>query len=184
MIKSFIFDDSATVRQVLGEIPCKTPGIEVIGAARDPLFALKRMEKQWPDVIIPDVEMPRMDGLNCLKKVISERPTPVGMCSTLTEKDSATSIEALNIRAVEVVAKPKMNLKKGLSDSSRQIIEVVRAAVRANMKLVRSHPSPVRKTNPKLSTDAIFPGVKPSMHAAPATRMVAIGTSTGGTQAI
>ena len=184
MIKVFIIDDSATVRQVLGEILCKAPGVQVIGAAQDPLFALKRMEKDWPDVIILDVEMPRMDGLTFLKKIMSERPTPVVMCSTLTESGSATSIRALNAGAVEVVAKPKVNLKEGLSDSSKLLIHAVKSASVANMKRVRVNTAPVRPVSPKLTADAILPEGRHRIQTAPATRMVAIGTSTGGTQAL
>ncbi len=184
MIKAFIIDDSATVRQVLGDILSNAPEIEVIGAAQDPLFALKRMEKEWPDVIILDVEMPRMDGLTFLRKIMSERPTPVIMCSSVTESGSAISIQALDLGAVEVVAKPKMNLKEGLNDSARQLIQAVKAAAGANMRRVRTHAAAVRNSIPKLTADAILPGAKPSLHSAPATRMVAIGTSTGGTQAL
>ncbi len=184
MIKTLIVDDSATVRQVVGDILSKAEGISVIGAAQDPLFARRRMEKEWPDVIILDIEMPRMDGLTFLKKIMAERPTPVVMCSTLTESGSSASIRALNLGAVEVVAKPKMNLKDGLNDSSRILINAVRAASRANMKLVRSNAAAPLKTQPKLTADAILPSGKPSIQTMPSNRMVAIGTSTGGTQAL
>lgn len=184
MIKALIVDDSATVRQVVSDILDHAPGISVIGTAQDPLFALKRMEKEWPDVIILDVEMPRMDGITFLKKIMSERPTPVVMCSTLTESGSTTSIQALNLGALEVVAKPKMNLKDGLNDSSRVLINAVRAASRANMKLVRSNPTATVKIRPKLTADAILPGGKPGLQVAASDRIVAIGTSTGGTQAL
>jgi two-component system, chemotaxis family, protein-glutamate methylesterase/glutaminase len=184
MIRTFIVDDSATVRQVIGDILDRAPGIRVIGAAQDPLFALKRMEKEWPDVIILDVEMPRMDGLTFLKKIMSERPTPVVMCSTLTDSGSVTSVQALKLGAVEVVAKPKMNLKESLTDSSRHLIDAVRAAAGANMDLVRSQAAMIKKPNPKLTADAILPGARPSLPIASSSRMVAIGTSTGGTQAL
>ncbi len=184
MIRALIVDDSATVRQVVGDILSKAPGISVIGAALDPLFALKQMEKEWPDVIILDIEMPRMDGLTFLKKIMAERPTPVVMCSTLTESGSASSIRALNLGAVEVVAKPKMNLKDGLNDSSRILINAVRAASKVNMKLVRSNAAPPLKTPPKLTADAILPSGKPGSQASMGSRIVAIGTSTGGTQAL
>ena len=185
MIKVLIVDDSATVRQVVGEILNNAPGIEVAGAAQDPIFALKRMEKAWPDVVVLDVEMPRMDGITFLKKIMSEHPTPVVMCSTLTESGSATSIKALNLGAVEVVAKPKMNLKDGLNDSSRVLINAVRAAAQANMKQVRSTSPPALKIQPKLTADAILATGKPAgVNVAVSSRIVAMGTSTGGTQAL
>ncbi|MFZ2407747.1 MAG: response regulator, partial [Methylobacter sp.] len=84
-IKVLIVDDSAVVRQVLTANLSQDPGINVIGAASDPVFAMARMQKQWPDVIVLDVEMPRMDGITFLKKLMAERPTPVVICSTLTE---------------------------------------------------------------------------------------------------
>lgn len=186
MIKVFIVDDSATVRQVLGDILSKAPGIRVLGAAQDPLFAMRRMEKEWPDVIILDVEMPRMDGLTFLKKIMSERPTPVVMCSTLTESGSATSITALNSGAVEVVAKPKMNmdLKYGLSDSSQLLINAIRSAALANMKLVRAYSVKTRKIVPKTALAKGVSENRPSSPSVPVGRIVAIGTSTGGTQAL
>jgi len=183
MIKVLIVDDSATVRQVIGQILNNTSGIEVIGAAQDPVFAMKRMEKQWPDVIILDIEMPRMDGITFLKKIMSKRPTPVVMCSTLTESGSAISIKALNLGAVEVVAKPRMNLKEGLHESSRILINAVKAAAQANMKQVRSTIiSPA--IQPKLNADVIVSAGKPGSNTSSLAHIVAIGTSTGGTQAL
>ena len=101
MINVFLVDDSATVRQVLRSILEKSPEINIIGAAQDPVFAQKHLEKEWPDVFVLDVEMPRMDGLTFLKKIMAEHPTPVVMCSTLTEQGSATSLKALNYGALE-----------------------------------------------------------------------------------
>src|ERR1044072_7202552 len=88
-IKVMIIDDSAVVRQVMTGVLSADPGVEVIGAVADPLFAMERMKRQWPDVILLDVEMPRMDGITFLRKIMSERPTPVVICSTLTDRKSA-----------------------------------------------------------------------------------------------
>ncbi len=186
MIKTLIVDDSATVRQTVGQILGKASGIDVIGAVQDPLFALKRMEKDWPDVIVLDVEMPRMDGLTFLKKIMNERPTPVVMCSTLTESGSTTSIRALSLGAIEVVAKPKMNLKDGLNDSAQILINAVRAASKANMKLIANHTgrSAVVKPQPKKTADVILPAANLSANVVTGNRIIAIGTSTGGTQAL
>src|SRR3990167_8902418 len=93
-IKVLIVDDSAVVRQVLSAELAEDPAIELIGAASDPVFAMERMRAQWPDVIVLDVEMPRMDGITFLKKIMAERPTPVVICSTLTDKGAQTSMAA------------------------------------------------------------------------------------------
>src|SRR4030065_2630618 len=97
-IKVQIVDDSAVVRQVLQAILEQDREIEVISAAADPLFAMTRMAQQWPDVIVLDVEMPRMDGITFLKKIMAEHPTPVVICSTLTERGAATTVQAVEAR--------------------------------------------------------------------------------------
>jgi two-component system chemotaxis response regulator CheB len=88
-IKVMVVDDSAVMRQVMGRVLEADPELELIGAAADPLLAMERMKRQWPDVIVLDVEMPRMDGITFLRKIMAERPTPVVICSTLTEKGAA-----------------------------------------------------------------------------------------------
>jgi two-component system chemotaxis response regulator CheB len=181
-IKVLIVDDSAVVRQVLTDVLAKDPNIEVIGAASDPLFAMQRMAAQWPDVIILDVEMPRMDGITFLKKIMAERPTPVVICSTLTEKGAETTMQALAAGATSIVPKPKIGLKQFLKDSSEDLVEAVKTAASANVRrLIPAASMP--PVAPKLSADAILP---PSAQAMAETtdRVVAIGTSTGGTQAL
>src|SRR5437016_12141066 len=101
-IKVLVVDDSAVVRQVVARILSADPGIEVIGTAGDPLIAMDRMRLQWPDVVVLDVEMPRMDGITFLRKIMQERPTPVVMCSTLTEKGAQTTMAALDAGAVAI----------------------------------------------------------------------------------
>ena len=178
-ISVLIVDDSAVVRQVMAEVLGGSPEIEVIGAASDPIFAMEKMKKQWPDVIVLDVEMPRMDGITFLKKIMAERPTPVVICSTLTEKGAETTMQALAAGAVGVAAKPKIGLKQHLQDASDDLTHMVKVAARANVKRLHN-PSPAP---PKLSADAILPQ---SGHAMARTTdmVVAIGTSTGGTQAL
>lgn len=183
-IRVFLVDDSAVVRKVLTEMLSQAAGIEVIGTAQDPLFALPRMEKDWPDVIILDVEMPRMDGVTFLKKIMAERPTPVIMCSTLTEEGSRTSLQALSIGAIDVIAKPKANLKTSLPEASRELILAVRTAAKANISGVKPKKiAPIPKVAAKLTADAMLSkGKNRADHrAAP---MIAIGASTGGTQAL
>ena len=109
-ISVIVVDDSAVVRKHLADT-LTAAGIEVIAAASDPLFAWPKMEARWPDVIVLDVEMPRMDGISFLRKVMSERPTPVVMCSTLTAAGATTTLQALAEGAVSFVTKPKLGLR-------------------------------------------------------------------------
>jgi two-component system chemotaxis response regulator CheB len=180
-IKVLIVDDSAVVRQVLTTTLSQDPGIKVIGAVADPLFAMARMQIQWPDVIVLDVEMPRMDGITFLKKLMAERPTPVVICSTLTEKGAETTMQALAAGAVSIVTKPKVGLKQFLQDDSENLLAAVKAAARANLR--RLAKSPVVTVSAKLTADAILPAAINAM-AETTDRIVAIGTSTGGTQAL
>ena len=181
-VKVLIVDDSAVVRQVLTAKLQEDPGIEVIGAASDPVFAMDRMRAQWPDVIVLDVEMPRMDGITFLKKLMAEHPTPVVICSTLTEKGAETTVQALAAGAVSIVTKPKLGLKQFLQDNSDDLISAVKTAARANVRRLMPAGTAVIP-QPKLSADVILSA---STHAMVQTtdRVVAIGTSTGGTQAL
>ena len=174
-ISVFVVDDSAVVRQMMQQVLARDPGIEVIGAASDPIFAMARMESKWPDVILLDVEMPRMDGITFLKKIMAERPTPVVICSTLTEKGAETSMQALSAGAVHIITKPKLGLKSFLEDASADLVQAVKAAARANVgNLRRAAPPPVQRA-------AAPPG---RAMAKTTERIIAIGTSTGGTQAL
>ena len=182
-INVMLVDDSAVVRQVLQRVLDRDPDIHVMGSASDPLFALNRMAGQWPDVIVLDIEMPRMDGITFLKKIMAEHPTPVVICSTLTEKGAETTMQALSAGAISIVTKPKIGLKSFLEDSAGDIIHAVKAASRANVANLRTH-SPVT-VRPKLSADAVLPQ-SGQLHSMSKTteHIVAIGTSTGGTQAL
>ncbi len=133
-IRVLIVDDSAVVRQVMADILGHAPGIEVLATASDPLFAIERMKTGWPDVITLDVEMPRMDGITFLKKIMAERPTPVVVCSTLTGKGTETAMQALAAGAVAIITKPTLGLKDFLRDSADDLVSAVRAAARANMR--------------------------------------------------
>ena len=177
-----LVDDSAVVRQVLTASLSKVPSIKVIGAVADPIFAMTRMQIQWPDVIVLDVEMPRMDGITFLKKLMHERPTPVVICSTLTEKGAETTMQAMAAGAVSIVTKPKVGLKQFLQEDSENLIAAVKAAAHANLRRLSAVATAV-PVQAKLTADAILPA---SFHAMAETtdRIVAIGTSTGGTQAL
>ncbi len=176
-IKVMVVDDSAVVRQVVAGLLADDPEIEVLCAVADPLLAMVRMKSQWPDVIVLDIEMPRMDGITFLKKIMSERPTPVVICSTLTEKGAQTSIAALSAGAVCIITKPKLGLKQFLNDASNDLICAVKGAARANVKKLR--------VTEKNNADVILPGLdKTSAMIQTTERVVALGTSTGGTQAL
>jgi two-component system chemotaxis response regulator CheB len=183
-IKVLVVDDSAVVRQVSRAALETDAEIEVIGAVSDPLFALERMKQTWPDVIVLDIEMPRMDGLTFLRKVMAERPTPVVICSTLTEAGAQTTMDAMNAGAVSIITKPKMGLKQFLQDASNDIVSAVRAAARANVRRLAGASRPA--VSEKLSADAVLAAKYPSPAGLGKTTdaVIAIGTSTGGTQAL
>jgi two-component system, chemotaxis family, protein-glutamate methylesterase/glutaminase len=186
-IKVLIVDDSAVVRKVLVEVLRAQKGIEVIGTAADPLFAMERMKANWPDVIVLDVEMPRMDGVTFLRKLMQERPTPVVICSTLTEAGAPTTLEALAAGAVTFITKPKLGLQDFLAGATAEITAAIRSAASAN---VRRRAAPrtagvhAPAAPPKHTADVILaPGNGRAMSRT-TERIVALGTSTGGTQAL
>lgn len=182
-IKVMIIDDSAVVRQVLQAILEQSPDLKVIGVASDPLFAMEKMARQWPDVIVLDVEMPRMDGVTFLRKLMAERPTPVVICSTLAESGSQTALQALAAGAADIIAKPKMGLKEFLHQSAAELTSAVRGAAKANVNALRAR-SPLPVVAPKHTADAILPPAGAQAMARTTERVIALGTSTGGTQAL
>jgi len=184
-IKVMVVDDSAVVRQVVSGLLDAAPGIQVIAAVADPLLAIERLKQRWPDVIVLDVEMPRMDGITFLRKIMQERPTPVVICSTLTEKGAKTTLEALAAGAVAIVTKPKMGLKQFLTDASEDLVATVRTAARCNVRrlAVRPEGSPLAPAG-KNSADVILAPNTARAMTQTTERVVAIGTSTGGTQAL
>jgi len=133
-IRAMVVDDSAVVRQVIGALLTADPQIQLIGAHSDPLFALRAMEKEWPDVIVLDVEMPRMDGITFLKQIMSTRPTPVVICSTLTTRGAPTTLEALKAGAFEIVEKPTSGVRDHLQAQGWQLVATVKAAASANVR--------------------------------------------------
>jgi two-component system chemotaxis response regulator CheB len=176
-----VVDDSAVVRRVVSELLSAERDIEVISACADPILATERMSRRWPDVIVLDIEMPRMDGITFLKTIMAARPTPVVICSTLTEKGAETTMQALSSGALGIVTKPKLGIKKFLQDSSSDLVNEVRSAARANLKNLR--PKAGLAPTPKLNADVILPAPTGAMTRT-TERIVAIGTSTGGTQAL
>ncbi len=188
-INVLIVDDSAVKRQVITAVLSADRSINVIGAVADPIFAMQRMKLQWPDVIVLDIEMPRMDGVTFLRKLMAERPTPVVICSTLTTRGAETTLQALSAGAVTVVEKPKVDARAYLMEASGSLIEAVKSAARANMRNLRAAPpSPsvsLSATAPMLRVDAALPKMSAASAMKETTEsVVAIGTSTGGTQAL
>jgi len=183
-INVMVVDDSAVVRKVVGAVLESAPGVRLLHAVADPLLAIERMKQAWPDVIVLDVEMPRMDGITFLRKIMAERPTPVVICSTLTDKGAETTMAALAAGAVAIITKPKLGLKDFLNESADELIAAVRAASHANVRRLaaRVPPAPVAA---KLTADAVLPAASDGRPLLRTTeRVVAIGTSTGGTLAL
>lgn len=183
-IKVFLVDDSAVVRQVLIGVLQQDSRIEVIGSASDPIFAMEKMAKNWPDVIVLDVEMPRMDGITFLKKIMALRPTPVVICSSLTEKGAETTMQAFSAGAVDVITKPQLGLKEFLLESADTFIRTVKSASQARMSALTRKLQASLTVPEKLSVDAVIPAGTNTAMAQTTERIVAIGTSTGGTQAL
>ena len=199
-----IVDDSAVVRDVLCGIFESAAGIEVIGAAADPIFAQRYLDKKWPDVIILDIEMPRMDGLTFLSNIMRQRPTPVVICSSLVDAGAEITMKALEQGAVEIITKPKMGVKGYLSEQKSALLDVVRAAANANLakwtRIARSNesktvpatapvkagnrPAPSGQPPQKNTADVVLAPPGKSAMVATTEKVVAIGTSTGGTQAL
>ncbi|PTY02439.1 chemotaxis response regulator protein-glutamate methylesterase [Opitutaceae bacterium EW11] len=181
-IRVLVVDDSASVRQALTSVLSTDPEIEVIGAAADPFVAVQRIAEQVPDVITLDVEMPRMDGLTFLDRIMAQHPIPVVICSTLADAGSQTALAALDKGAVDIITKPKLGTRQFFHESCIRICDTVKSAALAGR---RGHvaPKPAR-VPPKLNADALMP--KPNSGAMVQTteKIVAIGASTGGTEAL
>jgi two-component system chemotaxis response regulator CheB len=178
-IRVLIVDDSAVVRRTLSDVLSSDPEIEVIATAADPYVAAERIREQVPDVITLDIEMPRMDGLTFLQKVMTQHPIPVVICSSLAEEGAQSTLKALEYGAVDVITKPRLGSKQFLEDSRIILCQAVKAAAAAQLRVLR----PSHVVQPKLTADAIL---SPATHAMAETteKVVVIGASTGGTEAL
>lgn len=185
-INVIVVDDSALVRQVLTEIIKTDSSLNLLYTAADPIFALDKMKNEWPDVIVLDIEMPRMDGITFLKKIMAERPTPVVICSTLTIENSETTMQALSSGAVDIITKPQIGLKNFLTDSSGKLIDAIKGAAKSNVKQIKSFA--LQNNNIKNSTqqkhEKIVPSISSITPLNTTEKIIAIGTSTGGTIAL
>ncbi len=175
-IKVLVVDDSALIRSVLKEIIDSHKDMKVVGSAPDPLVARELIKQLNPDVLTLDVEMPRMDGLGFLEKLMRLRPMPVVMISSLTERGSDVTLRALELGAVDYISKPKLDIARGLQDYSNEIAEKIRAAARAHIKKTNLD---VQKS---FSADAVLPSL--ANHIASTEKLIIVGASTGGTEAI
>ena len=205
-IRVLVVDDSASVRQMMTSVLESDPAIEVIATASDPYVAVERIAHEVPDVITLDVEMPRMDGLTFLEKLMAQHPIPVVICSTLTERGSQTALAALEKGAVEIVTKPKLGTKQFFEESAIALCDVIKSAALAKVGRHRprpavapSAPHPVdepgtasearpprsaMKVAPKLTADAVLAPAKSHAMIETTEKIVAIGASTGGTEAL
>lgn len=181
-IRVLIVDDSASVRQALTDVLNGDPEIEVMATAGDPFAAARIIQGEVPDVITLDVEMPRMDGISFLRKIMSQRPIPVVMCSSLTEDGSQTLMQALEAGAVDIILKPKMGTRQFIEDSATAIRDSVKAASQAQLKKL----PPRMNVAQKLTADVIMPPPSPGSRAMARTteKIVCIGASTGGTESL
>jgi two-component system chemotaxis response regulator CheB len=176
-----IVDDSSVVRQTLSELLSSDPAIEVMGTASDPFAAVSKIKEEVPDVITLDVEMPKMDGLTFLNKIMLQHPIPVVICSSLTEKGSDTALKALEYGAVEIITKPKLGTKHFLEESRIHICDVVKAAASVD---VRKYVKRKLEIQPKLSADVVIQKVTSKAMLQTTEKVVVVGASTGGTEAL
>jgi two-component system, chemotaxis family, protein-glutamate methylesterase/glutaminase len=182
-------DDSALMRQVLASLLAKDPEIEVIGAAPDPYVAREKIKALNPDVITLDVEMPRMDGITFLEKLMRGHPMPVVMVSSLTEAGCQTTLRALELGAVDFITKPKNDLREGMEEVAQDLIAKVKTAAQANMKREARLVKRISSSEPDASRTMLhasrFTSDAPSGAMIKTTdTIIAIGASTGGTEAV
>lgn len=207
-IQVLVVDDSAVVRQVLSGLLNSAPGIEVQHAVADPLLAMERMRLSWPDVVVLDIEMPRMDGLTFLRKIMADKPVPVVICSSMTADSTQLSVEALSAGALAVINRPRLNVREYLQGHADELVAAVRMAAGSTPKAALARPGraalaapasappapaaapqPQRKYAPlppapeKFTADAILAPAAGAVLVR-TELLVAIGTSTGGTQAL
>ncbi|HEY2017330.1 MAG TPA: chemotaxis response regulator protein-glutamate methylesterase [Bryobacteraceae bacterium] len=177
-----IVDDSAFVRQTLKTILETDPQIEVIGVAADPYAAVERIKVRMPDVITLDIEMPRMDGLTFLDKLMGQHPIPVVICSTLSSAGSDVALAALAKGAVEIITKPKLGTKEFFEESRVKICDIVKSAAQA--RVGRPRVPGATRVQPKLTADAVLPKPTSSAMMQTTDKVVVVGASTGGTEAL
>lgn len=179
-IKVLVVDDSALIRALLTEIINQTNDLEVVGTARDPIVAREKIRELNPDVITLDIEMPRMDGLEFLEKLMRLHPLPVLMVSTLTAQGSAATLRALELGAVDYIHKPKIDVKNKLEDYAAEITEKIRVIAQANVRPLHGSST----SRPLNKPQKIKPLKASEKTKDEREKLIVIGASTGGTEAI
>ncbi len=179
-IKVFIVDDSAAVRQALQSVMSTDNRIEVIGTAKDPFQAAEKLRDVVPDVMTLDIEMPKMDGITFLRKIMTQHPIPVVICSSIAERSSDVALKALEYGAVDIITKPKLQTKQFFEESAITICDTLVAASRVK---VGRKVKPVQPP-PKLSADAVMPRARIVNNHAETDKVIIVGASTGGTEAL
>lgn len=200
-IRVLVVDDSAVVRQSLTAILENDPEIEVMGTAADPIIAVKKIQKEIPDVITLDIEMPRMDGLTFLRKIMAQHPIPVVVISSLTTEGTEVAMKALEYGACEIISKPAMNAGQFILDSQIMLCDAVKAAAQSKLSrksaspktgnlteapatsVIRTIPTPL-EVSPKLSADAMLERGSALNRIGNTDKVIVLGASTGGTEAI
>ena len=177
-LKVLVVDDSALIRSLMKAIINREKDMECVGTAPDPMAAREMIKERDPDVLTLDVEMPKMDGLDFLERLMRWRPMPVLMISTLTERGSEITIRALELGAVDFISKPKLGIADGMEESAAEITEKIRAVAQARVRKTPVAPA----TEEKFSADAILPSVAGRYSST--EKLIVVGASTGGTQAI
>lgn len=184
-VKVLVVDDSALVRQTLIAVLESDPEIEVVAGAADPFAAVEKMKTVVPDVITLDIEMPKMDGLTFLKKIMTQHPIPVVIISTLAEKDSDTALMAYEYGAIDVIEKPKVNTKDQIERTQQELCDKIKQAAQAKVvKKEASNNDAKGYVAPKLSADAILEKTTVRSMVRTTESVIAVGASTGGTEAL
>jgi len=170
-IRVLVVDDSALMRQVMGSLLARDPAIEIVGTAGDPYVARDKIRELQPDVLTLDVEMPRMDGLSFLEKLMRVRPMPVVMVSSVTAAGCATTLRALELGAVDFVSKPHTDLREHMSEMAQEVIDKIKIAASAQVRR-------------RVSAAPSLPYARSTTPARIAGHLIAVGASTGGTEAL
>jgi len=183
-IRVLIVDDSALVRQLLSDMLAHDPGIEVVGTAADAHLAREKIKRLNPDVLTLDIEMPKMDGLTFLRNLMRLRPMPVVMVSSLTERGADVTLDALALGAVDYLSKPRIDIAATLRDYTEELIDKVKAAASVKVRALDAQRLVALAPAPSLSADAVLPRTRTCGRLRTTERIIAIGASTGGTEAI
>jgi len=181
-IRVLVVDDSASVRQTIVQLLEATDDIEVAGTAGDPYQAVEKITVEVPDVIILDIEMPRMDGLTFLQRIMSQHPIPTIICSSLAVEGSDSIFKALSHGAVDIITKPRLGTKQFLQESAIVIQDAVRAAAAAKVR--KTGPAKPEEIQAKLTADAVLPAAGKRILTETTEKIIVVGASTGGTEAL